>query len=199
MALAAEEGGFDYVSDAYADDLPYWVRIGARDQLIVPYTLDANDMRFAVAQGFNSGEQFFAYLRDSFDALYAEGEAGRAKMLSIGLHCRLVGRPGRIVALRSASSSTRRGMRACGSRGASTSPATGGPCIRRLPRGNGPQPWTANSFVARFGGVFEHSPWIAERAWEDELGPAHDTAYRRAERACAEVQVRRRARSVSAC
>jgi peptidoglycan/xylan/chitin deacetylase (PgdA/CDA1 family) len=95
VRLAAEEGGFDYVADSYADELPYWMRFGGRDQLIVPYTLDANDMRFATPQGFNSGYQFEAYLKDSFDTLYEEGVAARPKMLSIGLHCRLVGRPGR--------------------------------------------------------------------------------------------------------
>jgi len=73
---------------------------GPRDQLVIPYTLDANDMRFATAQGFNSGDQFYSYLKDSFDALYAEGVAGRAKMMSVGLHCRLIGRPGRVQALR---------------------------------------------------------------------------------------------------
>ncbi len=96
--IVAEEGGFLYDSDSYADDLPYWVKVDGRDQLIVPYTLDANDMRFATAQGFNSGDQFFAYLRDSFDVLYAEGQ-DRPKMMSVGLHCRLVGRPGRAAAL----------------------------------------------------------------------------------------------------
>src|SRR5579872_1676119 len=97
--LVAEEGGLLYNADSYADDLPYWVTVEGKPQLIVPYTLDANDMRFATAQGFNSGDQFFAYLRDSFDTLYAEGEAGSAKMMSVGLHCRLVGRPGRAAAL----------------------------------------------------------------------------------------------------
>jgi putative urate catabolism protein len=96
--LVAEEGGFLYDADSYADDLPYWVKVAGRDQLIVPYTLDANDMRFATAQGFNSGDQFFAYLRDAFDTLYVEG-ADRPKMMSVGLHCRLVGRPGRTAAL----------------------------------------------------------------------------------------------------
>ena len=100
VELAAEEGGFDYVADSYADDLPYWMRFGEHDQLIVPYTLDANDMRFATPQGFNSGDQFFAYLTDSFDALYAEGQAGAPKMMSVGLHCRLAGRPGRVMALK---------------------------------------------------------------------------------------------------
>ena len=175
VALAAGEGGFDYVSDSYADDLPYWVRIGARDQLIVPYTLDANDMRFAAAQGFNSGDQFFAYLRDSFDALYAEGEAGSAKMLSVGLHCRLVGRPGRIMALK------RFLDHAAGREGvwfarridiAQHWRAVHPPPAAR----ERPSALDRETFVARFGGVFEHSPWIAERAWEGELGPAHDTA-----------------------
>ena len=96
--LVAEEGGFLYNSDTYADDLPYWDRSFATPQLMIPYTLDANDMRFATPQGFNSGQQFFEYLKDSFDVLYAEGEE-RPKMMSVGLHCRLAGRPGRTAAL----------------------------------------------------------------------------------------------------
>jgi chitin deacetylase len=99
LDIVMEEGGFLYSADSYADELPYWV-VGPRGaQLIVPYTLDANDMRFATAQGFNSGDQFYAYLKDSFDVLYAEGRAGRPKMMSVGLHCRLAGRPGRTAAL----------------------------------------------------------------------------------------------------
>ncbi len=97
--LVAEEGGFLYNADSYADDLPYWQTNGGYSQLMVPYTLDANDMRFATNQGFNSGEQFYQYLKDSFDVLYEEG-ASQAKMMSIGLHCRLVGRPGRAAALK---------------------------------------------------------------------------------------------------
>jgi len=97
--LVAEEGGFVYDADAYDDDLPYWVDVDGKKQLIVPYTLDVNDMRFAALQGFNSGDQYFAYLKDTFDTLYEEG--GEApKMMSVGLHCRLVGRPGRIAALK---------------------------------------------------------------------------------------------------
>ena len=96
--LVAEYGGFLYDADSYADDLPYWEPVDGKPQLIVPYTLDTNDMRFATAQGFNSGEQFFVYLRDAFDTLYAEG-AQSPKMLSIGLHCRLAGRPARAAAL----------------------------------------------------------------------------------------------------
>jgi putative urate catabolism protein len=96
--LVAEEGGFEYNADTYADDLPYWDRSFALPQLMIPYTLDANDMRFATAQGFNTGQQFFEYLRDTFDVLYAEGET-RPRMMSIGLHCRLAGRPGRTAAL----------------------------------------------------------------------------------------------------
>ncbi|MBT5487124.1 MAG: allantoinase PuuE [Deltaproteobacteria bacterium] len=98
--LVQEVGGFLYDADSYADDLPYWVETPAGDpHLVVPYTLDTNDMRFASPQGFNSGEQFFTYLRDAFDVLYAEGEAS-PKMLSIGLHCRLTGRPGRTASLK---------------------------------------------------------------------------------------------------
>lgn len=99
LKLVMEEGGFLYSADSYADELPYWVEGPNGPHLIVPYTLDANDMRFATAQGFNSGDQFFTYLKDSFDMLYAEGVAGSPKMLSVGLHCRLVGRPGRAAAL----------------------------------------------------------------------------------------------------
>jgi putative urate catabolism protein len=96
--LVAEEGGFVYNADSYADDLPYWDASCGKPQLIIPYALDSNDMRFATAQGFNSGTQFFDYLKDSFDILYREGES-RPRMMSIGLHCRLVGRPGRAAAL----------------------------------------------------------------------------------------------------
>jgi putative urate catabolism protein len=96
--LVVEEGGFLYDADSYADDLPYWNYDYGKPHLVIPYTLDNNDMRFASAQGFNSGDQFFTYLRDAFDVLYAEG-AESPKMMSIGLHCRLVGRPGRAAAL----------------------------------------------------------------------------------------------------
>ncbi len=99
LDLVAEDGGFVYAADSYADDLPYWQSTANGAQLIVPYALDANDMRFATPQGFNSGDQFFAYLRDTFDLLYAEGQAGAPKMMSVGLHCRLAGRPGRTAAL----------------------------------------------------------------------------------------------------
>jgi putative urate catabolism protein len=96
--LVVEHGGFLYDADDYSDDLPFWVSESGKPHLIVPYTLDANDMRFASAQGFNSGDQFFAYLKDTFDVLYAEGETA-PKMMSVGLHCRLAGRPGRFAAL----------------------------------------------------------------------------------------------------
>jgi putative urate catabolism protein len=99
LRIVAEEGNFAYVADSYADDLPYWADVAGKRQLIVPYTLDANDMRFATNQGFNTGEQFFQYLKDSFDVLYEEGVRGAPKMLSVGLHCRLVGRPGRLAGL----------------------------------------------------------------------------------------------------
>ena len=101
--LVVEHGGFLYDSDSYADDLPYWTRVegsdGPVDHLVVPYTLDTNDMKFVSVSGFPSGSEFFTYVRDAFDVLYAEGSAGAPKMLSIGLHCRLVGRPARCAAL----------------------------------------------------------------------------------------------------
>ena len=99
LDLVIDEGGFLYCSDTYNDDLPYWIRKGNKKQLMIPYTLDNNDMRFATNQGFNSGDQFFSYLKDSFDTLYLEGK-NFPKMMSVGLHCRLIGRPGRIQSLR---------------------------------------------------------------------------------------------------
>tara|TARA_Y100000590_G_scaffold406501_1_gene495851 strand:+ start:500 stop:1399 length:900 start_codon:yes stop_codon:yes gene_type:complete len=99
LDLVMEEGGFLYCSDSYSDDLPYWKKKGNKKQLIIPYTLDNNDMRFVTNQGFNSGEQFYTYLKDSFDVLYNEGKTN-PKMMSVGLHCRLIGRPGRIQSLR---------------------------------------------------------------------------------------------------
>ena len=172
--LATEEGGFLYVADSYADDLPYWRRAKGRDQLIIPYTLDANDMRFATPQGFNAGDQFFAYLRDSFDALYREGCAGQAKMMSVGLHCRLAGRPGRIEALR------RFIEHAAGHEGVWFARRID--IARHWHEHHPPEPRERPSemsradFVERFGGVFEHSPWVAEAAHGLELGPAHDCA-----------------------
>ncbi len=172
--LATEAGCFAYVADSYADDLPYWVRHGARDQLVVPYTLDVNDMRFATPQGFNSGDQYFAYLRDSFDTLYTEGAEGQAKMMSIGLHCRLVGRPGRTLALKRFLEHARahEGVwfatrEQIAEHWARVHPALSRPHPSQMPR---------DEFVATYGGVYEHSPWIAERAFDLELGAAHDRA-----------------------
>jgi OHCU decarboxylase len=148
--------------------------VGERDQLVGPYTLDANDMRFATAQGFNAGDQFFAYLRDSFDFLYEEGVAGAPKMLSVGLHCRLAGRPGRAVALRRFLEHAQAHEGVWFARRIDIArhwAAEHPPARRERPSGMGRE-----AFVERFGGVFEHSPWVAERAWELELGPAHDTA-----------------------
>jgi peptidoglycan/xylan/chitin deacetylase (PgdA/CDA1 family) len=101
--LVADEGGFVYDSDYYGDDLPFWTRVtrtdgSETDHLIVPYTLDVNDMRFATPQGFNTADHFERYLRDTFDVLYAEG-AETPRMMSVGMHCRLLGRPGRLAAL----------------------------------------------------------------------------------------------------
>lgn len=99
IELAMEEGGFLYSSDSYADDLPYWMKGPNGPHLIIPHALDTSDMRFALAQGGNSGDQFFAYLKDAFDVLYEEGRNGRPKMLNVGLHCRLAGRPACFAAL----------------------------------------------------------------------------------------------------
>ena len=97
--LVMEDGGFLYDSDSYSDDLPYWEIRNKKKQLIIPYTLDNNDMRFATNQGFNTGDHFFTYLKDSFDALYEEGKTS-PKMMSVGLHCRLIGKPGRVQSLK---------------------------------------------------------------------------------------------------
>ncbi|ENN85362.1 Chitooligosaccharide deacetylase [Rhizobium freirei PRF 81] len=173
--LVTEAGGFDYISDTYADDLPYWYEHGGRQQLIIPYTLDANDMRFATPQGFNSGDQFFSYLKDSFDALYAEGAAGSPKMMSIGLHCRLIGRPGRVMALARFIDYVRSHDRVWIARRVDIAEhwAKTHPPERVAER---PSQMPEADFVERFGGIFEHSPWIAQRAFAGELSPANDTA-----------------------
>ncbi|THD48575.1 MAG: allantoinase PuuE [Bradyrhizobium sp.] len=171
IPLGCEEGGFLYCADSYADDLPYWIEGPKGPQLIVPYTLDSNDMRFAAAQGFNSGDQFFAYLRDAFDTLYAEG-ATAPKMLSIGLHCRLVGRPGRAASL------ARFLDYALGHEKVwiATRLDIARHWIAHHPPAGGwkPSRLTRTLFVERFGGVYEHSPWIAEAAYEAGLSSAAD-------------------------
>jgi urate oxidase len=173
--LVTEEGGFDYVSDSYADDLPYWRHHAGRDQLVIPYTLDANDMRFATPQGFNSGDQFFAYLKDSFDVLYAEGLEGAPRMMNIGLHCRLAGRPGRLAALKRFIDYAKSHDKVWFARRIE---------IADHWRKHHPPPKSVDqphlmdrqTFIDTYGGVFEHSPWIAERAWDADIGPANNTA-----------------------
>ena len=169
LRLTAETAQFDWISDTYDDDLPYWREVGDRDQLVIPYTLEANDMRFATAPGYVTGRDFGDYLIDSFDTLAAEG----GRMFSIGLHCRLIGRPGKIAGLirfldhvegKGAWFATRGQIAA---HWAAHHPHT---------RRERPHQMARDRFVARFGGVYEHSPWIAERAWALELGPAHDSA-----------------------
>ena len=174
VRLAAETGQLAYISDTYDDDLPHWMQVAGRDQLIIPYTLECNDMRFATSPGWITGEQFESYLRDTFDTLYAEGVAGAPKMMTVGLHCRLIGRPGKLAGLRRFIEHIQ-GF-------------DGVWCPRRIDiaehwakvhppkRQERPSEMDQARFVARFGGVFEHSPWVAERAHALELGPAHDCA-----------------------
>jgi OHCU decarboxylase len=178
LRLTMAEGGFLYSADSYADELPYWVtgpngRGGEGPFLIVPYTLDANDMRFATPQGFNSGDQFFAYLKDTFDTLHAEGVSAQ-KMMSIGLHCRLVGRPGRAAALaRFLDYIQSKSHVWCATRldiarhWAMNHPPAGG---------YKPSQLSEPLFMARFGGIYEHSPWVAARAYAKGLSSACDTA-----------------------
>ncbi len=174
VPLVAQEGGFDYISDTYDDDLPYWMTVEGRDQLIIPYTLDANDMRFATPQGFNAGDQFFNYLKDSFDTLYAEGQAGSAKMMSIGLHCRLIGRPGRVAALRRFMEYAKSHADVWFARRIDIAHhwAVTHPPVHY----ERPSQMDRDRFVQLYGGIFEHSAWIADAAYDLELGPAHDTA-----------------------
>jgi len=174
VRLVAETGQFAYVSDTYDDDLPYWLEVGDRDQLIIPYTLEANDMRFATAPGYIEGEQFYQYLRDAFDVLYAEGSEGAPKMMSIGLHCRLIGRPGKIAGLKRFLEYAQGHADVWFPRRVDIAEhwAKTHPHQRQVR----PSQIAKDAFVSAFGGVFEHSPWIAERAHDLELGPAHDTA-----------------------
>lgn len=171
--LMMEEGGFLYTADSYADELPYWLEGPHGPQLCVPYTLDANDMRFATPQGFNSGEQFFAYLKDTFDTLYAEGETA-PKMMSVGLHCRLVGRPGRAAALARFLDYVRSHDRVWVATRLDIArhwirhhPPAGGYVPSRLPKA---------LFVEVYGRVWEHSPWVAEAAHAAGIGAAEDSA-----------------------
>lgn len=174
VALGCEEGGFDYLADTIADELPYWHVHEGRPQLMVPYTMDANDMRFSSGQGFGTGTDFFDYLRDSFDMLYAEGQAGAPKMMSIGLHCRLAGRPGRAMALKRFLDHARahEGVWFATRLDIARHWAVEHPFQPR-PR---PSQMERTDFVQRFGGIYEHSPFIAERVWDGEMGAVHDSA-----------------------
>jgi OHCU decarboxylase len=173
--LVSEEGGFAYISDTYDDDLPYWRVHQGKPQLIIPYTLAANDMRFVTASGFDNGEEYFQFLKDSFDCLYEEGRRGAPKMMSIGLHCRLVGIPGRYQGLRRFIDYIKGFDRVWTPRRieiaehwAKVHPYEAPALI--------PSQMDRDAFLQKFGGVFEHSQWIAERAFEGELGPVNDTA-----------------------
>ncbi len=172
--LVAEELAPAYISDTYDDDLPYWRTAGGRDQLILPYTMDCNDMRFAIQAGFTAGDQFEQTLKDSFDVLYAEGEAGAPKMMSIGLHCRIVGRPGRLAALKRALDYMRdhSGVWFATREQIADHWAKMHPPLAKAR----PSEMDLATFGQNFGGIFEHSPWIAEQAYGLELGPTHDTA-----------------------
>lgn len=175
VELAAEAGDLAYISDTYDDDLPYWKVIGGRPQLIIPYSLSTNDMRFVTGPGFDNGEEYFTFLKDSFDCLYAEGQTGSAKMMSIGLHCRLVGQPGRYQGLKKFVDYIRDFEKVwvptrleIAEHWAKEHPYVAPALI--------PSEMGQNEFVERFGSIFEHSAWIADRAWEAEMGPANDTA-----------------------
>jgi OHCU decarboxylase len=172
--LVSEQGGFAYISDTYDDDLPYWRVHNAKPHLIIPYTLANNDMRFVTASGFANGEEFFQALKDSFDCLYREGEEGSPKMMSVGLHCRLVGQPGRFEGLKRFVDYIKTFDKVWVAKRIDIARHWADTHPYQPPKLT-PSQMDAESFMATFGGVFEHSPFIAQRAWEAELGPANDS------------------------
>ncbi|MEO6395581.1 MAG: allantoinase PuuE [Devosia sp.] len=175
LDLVSEAGGFAWISDTYDDDLPYWRVHQGEPTLVVPYTLALNDMRFVTAPGFNNGEEYYQVLKDSFDILYEEGRRGMPKMMSLGLHCRLVGMPGRFAGLRrfldyiQAKDKVWIARRIDIARHWAEHHRYETPAMI-------PSEMDRVGFLAAFGGIFEHSPWIAERAFDGELAPANDTA-----------------------
>ena len=173
---------------------PTGASTAGRQQLIIPYTLDSQRHALLGRHASTPPSDFFTYLRDTFDTLYAEGEAGAPKMMSVGLHCRLVGRPGRVAGLAGFIDYVQSRERP-GSPPAATSPPTGAPATRRPPTADRPTTLDRDAFVARFGAIYEHSPWIAERAHALELGPAHDTARRPRQRARPRLPLRLRGRA----
>jgi urate oxidase len=173
--LVSEEGGFEYVSDTYDDDLPYWRVHKHRPQLIIPYTLSANDMRFVTAPGPSNGEEYFQLLKDWFDCLYEEGRAGAPKMMTIGMHCRLVGQPGRFMGLKRFVDYIRSKDKVWIARRIEIARHWAEKHPYQKPALI-PSEMDKAAFIEKFGSIYEHSPWIAERTWEGELGPANDTA-----------------------
>ena len=174
--LVSEEGGFAYVSDTYDDDLPYWRAHKGHAQLIIPYSLATNDMRFVTASGFANGEEYFQMLKDTFDCLYAEGEAGTPKMMSLGLHCRLVGMPGRFEGLKKFVDYIKGKDKVWIATRIDIAEHWASDASLRGAGARSRRSSARHEFIDRFGSIFEHSPWIAERAWDGELGPVNDTA-----------------------
>ncbi|PQM60351.1 MAG: polysaccharide deacetylase [Rhodobacteraceae bacterium] len=175
VEIATQYGNFEYISDAYNDDLPYWKSSENKNQLIIPYSLDANDMRFATAQGFNCGSQFYDYLKDTFDLLLLEGRNGSPKMMNIGLHCRLAGRPGRANAIKRFVNYI--------SKVPDVWVARRIDIARHWKKYHPPKnpitvPFDLNKsdFISIFGNVFENSPWIAERTFNKEVSPSMNRA-----------------------
>ena len=175
IKIACEYGNFDYISDSYADELPYWHHHKGTENLIVPYTLDANDMRFATSQGFNSGSQFYEYLKDTFDCLYHEGKMGYPKMMSIGLHCRLAGRPGRVQAIKKFIEYTQKHNKVWYAKRIDIAKfwkKTFPPSLFN----NRPSEMNKLQFIKTFQNVFEHSKWIATKTYEKDLSEQMNSA-----------------------
>ncbi|HWJ88381.1 MAG TPA: allantoinase PuuE [Pelagibacterium sp.] len=174
--LVSEVGDLAYVSDTYDDDLPHWRVHGAQPQLVIPYTLSNNDMRFVTPSGFANGEDFFIALKDSFDCLYREGQEGNPKMMSVGLHCRLVGQPGRVEGLRRFLDYIAGFEKVWVPRRIDIARHWAERHPYAPPK-LAPSLMDVEQFMAVFGGIYEHSPFIAQRAFDAELGPTHDSAF----------------------
>ena len=175
VSLVSELGCFEYISDAYNDDLPYWIKSKKNSQLIIPYTLDANDMRFATTQGFNSWSQFYDYLKGTFDILYNEGKQGNPKMMSIGLHCRLAGRPGRMKAIQEFVKYVKNHKDVWFAKRIEIADhwKKHHPYI---PSKLSPYEMSKKEFIKIFGNVFEHSSWVAEKTYLRGVNPSMENA-----------------------
>jgi OHCU decarboxylase len=175
LHLVNEHGGFDYISDSYSDELPYWFEHAGNSQLVIPYTLDVNDMRFVTAQGFNASTQFYEYLKDTFDFLLDEGRSGSPKMMTIGLHCRLMGRPGRAIALKRFIEYIKDFSDIWIAKRIDIADhwkTNFPPQNRKII----PSKLSRKRFLELFGNIFENSPWLTKKVFDHEISPTMDSS-----------------------